>query len=53
MNGEVWLTKEICIICERLDSTTLKVLNPQGKIIILNNIDLKNVKTLGVKNERS
>ena len=49
MNGEIWLTKEIGIICEKVNSTTLKVLNSQGKIIILNNIDLKNIKTLGVK----
>ena len=48
MNGEIWLTKEIGIIYEKINSTTFKILNPQGKIITLNNIHYKNIKKIGV-----
>tara|TARA_Y100001972_G_C7511366_1_gene258371 strand:+ start:91 stop:327 length:237 start_codon:yes stop_codon:yes gene_type:complete len=48
VNGEIWLTREIGVISERVDFTTLKILNPQGKIIILKNIDYKNIKKIGV-----
>jgi len=53
MNGEVWITKEIGIVYEKPSFTTLKILNAEGKIITLNNIQYKNIKKIGVSNERS
>tara|TARA_R100000388_G_C7150904_1_gene114490 strand:- start:323 stop:475 length:153 start_codon:yes stop_codon:yes gene_type:complete len=49
MNGETWITKEIGIISEIINFTTLRVLNSEGKSIVLKNIHYKNIKNIGVK----